>query len=97
MSAKQRTLVEEQITDLREHIEQLRLQARDAQSIGDRLYWPIYNLDIKNPNFLVEENHDPIVLLEKYKILLSDMEETQEILKSELRRALVHHDVLEDA
>ena len=35
----QRTLVEEQITDLRQRVERLRLQARDAQAAGDRLEW----------------------------------------------------------
>jgi type I restriction enzyme M protein len=87
----QRTLVEEQITDLRQRADQLRLQSRDAQAAGDRLYWPIYNLDIKNPNTLAEENRDPDELLERYKMLLSDIEETQELLKSELSIALTHH------
>jgi len=87
----QRTLAEEQITDLRVRVDQLRLQARDAQTAGDLLYWPIYTLDIKNPNTLTEENHDPDELLERYKTLLSDIEETQELLKSELGVALAHH------
>ena len=87
----QRTLVEEQFADLRQRAEQLRLQSRDAQAAGDRLYWPIYNLDIKNPNALAEETHDPDELLERYKTLLSDIEETQEQLKSELGVALMQH------
>jgi len=91
MELAQRTLAEEQITDLRVRVDQLRLQARDAQTAGDLLYWPIYTLDIKNPNTLTEENHDPDELLERYKTLLSDIEETQELLKSELGVALAHH------
>ena len=35
---------------------------RDAQAAGDRLYWPIFNLD-QNPNAPEEETHDPDVLL----------------------------------
>jgi type I restriction enzyme M protein len=93
----QRILVEEQITDLRERSEQLRLQALDSKSAGDRLYLPIYNLDIKNPNTLAEETHDPDVLLEMYETLLSDIEETQELLKSELGIALMAHFGHEDA
>lgn len=80
-----------QIADLREQAEALRLQARDAQAAGDRLYWPIYNLDIKNPNAPEEESHDPDLLLEKYKALLGEIEETENHLKSELAAALAHH------
>lgn len=87
----QRKSVEDQMAELRAQAEQLRIQARDAQAAGDRIYWPIYNLDIKNPNAPAEESHDPDVLLEKYKKLLADIEETQEQLKSELGAALAHH------
>ncbi|MDP3228753.1 MAG: class I SAM-dependent DNA methyltransferase [Acidovorax sp.] len=76
---------------LRSEAETLDLQARDAQAAGDRLYWPIYNLDLKNPNAPQEETHDPDVLLEKYKKLLGEIEETQNQLKSELAGALAHH------
>ena len=72
-------------------LERLALQARDAQAAGDRLYWPIFNLDIKNPNAPEEETHDPDVLLEKYKKLLGEIEETENQLKSELAAALSHH------
>jgi len=89
--ATQRKLVEDQMTELRAKAEQLRRQSADAQVAGDRLFWPIYNLDIKNPNAPEEETHDPDVLLEKYKKLLADIEETQEQLKSELAAALAHH------
>jgi type I restriction enzyme M protein len=86
-----RTTVEEQIVSRRDLIGQLRLQSRDAQANGDRMYWPIYNLDVKNPNTLVEETHDPDVLLERYKTLMADIEETQELLKIELGFALTTH------
>jgi type I restriction enzyme M protein len=89
--AAYREQVEIQVVDLRSQAEPLRLQARDAQAAGDRLYWPIYNLDLKNPNAPQEETHDPDVLLEKYKKLLGQIEETQNQLKSELAGALAHH------
>jgi type I restriction enzyme M protein len=89
--AAQRKPVEDEIDTLRTQAEALRLQARDAQAAGDRLYWPIFNLDLKNPNAPEEESHDPDVLLEKYKALLGQIEETENRLKSELAAALAHH------
>jgi type I restriction enzyme M protein len=93
--AKQRQVVEVEIDTLRAQAESLRLQARDAQAAGDRLYWPIYNLDLKNPNAREEESHDPDVLLDKYKALLGQIEETESRLKSELAAALAHHFISE--
>jgi type I restriction enzyme M protein len=87
----ERRPVEDEIYLLRPQIEGLRLQARDAQAAGDRIYWPIYNLDQKNKYALEEETHDPDVLLEKYKTLLGQIEETENQLKSELAAALAHH------
>lgn len=92
-----RAKIEAQIAELRAQAEPLRLQARDAQSAGDRLYWPIFNLDLKNPNAAEEESHDPDLLLEKYKKLLGEIEETENQLKSELAAALAHHFIGEDA
>lgn len=94
--AKLRQPVEAEIDALRAQAETLRLQARDAQAAGDRLYWPIYNLDLKNPNAPEEESHEPDVLLDKYKALLGQIEETENRLKSELAAALAHHFVAED-
>jgi len=84
-------LLENSATHLRDVADSLDLQARDAQAAGDRIYWPIFNLDIKNPNAPEEETHDPDVLLEKYKKLLGEIEETENQLKSELAAALAHH------
>ncbi len=89
--AAYRVKIDAQIAELRAKAEPLRLQARDAQAAGDRLYWPIFNLDLKNPNAPEEETHDPDVLLEKYKKLLGEIEETENQLKSELAAALAHH------
>jgi len=90
-NALDRKPIEDQIAELRANAEQLRRQARDAQAEGDRLYWPIYNLDIKNSNTPSEKIDDPDILLEEYKKLLAMIEETQEQLKSELGIALAHH------
>jgi type I restriction enzyme M protein len=87
----QRKLVDEQFNQLREQAETKRLAARDAQTAGDRIYWPIYNLDIKNPNAAGDEIHDPDLLLIKYKELLGQIEDTQNQLKDELASALAHH------
>ncbi len=89
--AKHRTKVDAEIAELRAKAEPLRLQARDAQAAGERIYWPIFNLDIKNPNAPEEETHDPDVLLDKYKKLLGEIEETENLLKGELAAALAHH------
>ena len=96
-NAQQRRPLEDEIDTLRTQAEGLRLQARDAQAAGDRLYWPIYNLDLKNPNAPEEETHDPDVLLDKYKTLLDQIEETENRLKSELAAALAHHFTTEEA
>lgn len=95
--SRHREQINAQIAALREQAEPLRLQARDAQAAGDRLYWPIFNLDSKNPNAPEQESHDPDLLLEKYKILLSEIEETENRLKSELAAALAHHFTTETA
>ncbi|WP_339754743.1 N-6 DNA methylase [uncultured Marinobacter sp.] len=97
IDAAYRGKIETQIAALRAEAEPLRLQARDAQAAGDRIYWPIFNLDIKNPNTPEEETHDPDLLLEKYKKLLGEIEETENQLKSELAAALAHHFVGEEA
>ncbi len=47
-----------------------------------------YNLDIKNPHVEDIDHGDPEELLEDYKSLLSDIEDTRNTLKAELRAAL---------
>ena len=86
-----RKKVEAKVAALTEEIEKLRQQAKDEQAAGDRHYWPIYNLDIKNPKAPEVESHDPDVLLAKYKRILADIEETQNQLRDELAGALAHH------
>ena len=95
--AAQRKPVEDEFDPLRAQAEGLRLQARDAQAAGDRLYWPIYNLDETNPRSPKELPDDPDKLLTAYKVLLGQIEETENRLKSELTAALAHHFVTEEA
>ena len=47
-----------------------------------------YNLDIKNPNTVEEQNGDPVKLLRKYNSLLDDISAVQTALKDELKQAL---------
>jgi type I restriction enzyme M protein len=89
--ATKRTKAEDKIAALNDQIEALRQQAREQQSTGDRHFWPIYNLDIKNPNTAEEETHDADKLLAKYKALLGEIDKTQSKLKAELSSALAHH------
>ena len=86
-----RKKVTTEILELNDQAAALRQQANDARATGDRLYWPIYNLDQNNPNTPEEESHDPDILLEKYKRLLGQIDETENLLKSELSAALAHH------
>ncbi len=76
------------INELKAQIEQLQAKASDAQAAGDRIYWPIYNLDIPNPNTPEPESHNPDELLAKYKTLLADIAETQTQLRNQLAAAL---------
>jgi type I restriction enzyme M protein len=89
--ATKRAKAEDKVTSLNDQIEALRQQAREQQSIGDRHFWPIYNLDIKNPNAPEEETHDADKLLAKYKALLAEIDKTQAKLKAELSAALARH------
>lgn len=87
-NAAKRKKVEAQIEELKGKVDTLRQKSKDAQAAGDRIYWPIYNLDISNPNAPEAESHDPDELLEIYKGLLADIEETQTQLRDQLADAL---------
>ncbi|WP_027360644.1 hypothetical protein [Desulforegula conservatrix] len=76
---------------MKEQADKLRQKAKDEQSAGDRIFWPIYNLDAKNPNSPDAEIHDPDVLLVKLKEISRQIAETEEHLKQELAAAFAHH------
>ncbi|HRH98822.1 MAG TPA: N-6 DNA methylase [Prosthecobacter sp.] len=89
--ATKRTKAEAKIEKLTTEIETLRLQSREQQAIGDRHYWPIYNLDLKNPNAPEAEAQDPDTLLAKYRSVCQSIADTEARLKAELTAALSHH------
>jgi len=86
-----RTKTEEKIAKLTDELDMLRQQAKDEQASGDRIYWPIFNLDAKNPNAPEAESHDPDELLIKYKKINVEIAETEALLKKELAAAFSHH------
>ena len=86
-TAKRKTTTAK-IESLKSQTEQLQTKARDAQAAGDRIYWPLFNLDIPNPNAPEPESHDPDELLAKYKTLLADIAETRTQLRDQLAAAL---------
>ena len=90
--AKKKSL-EDQAAELEQKFESVRQQAKDAQAAGDRHYWPIYNLDIKNPRAIEEESHDSDNLLNKYNELQKEIEATEKLLYEELAAAVALHDV----
>lgn len=90
--AKKKSL-EDQAAELEQKLESVRQQAKDAQAAGDRHYWPIYNLDIKNPRAIEEESHDSDKLLNKYNELQKEIEATEKLLYEELAAAVALHDV----
>ena len=86
-----RKKVDQQLQELNKQIDKLHQQAKDEQATGDRHYWPIYNLDIKNPNIPEEVSLDPDALLAQYKKLSDEIEQTQNQLHDEFTAALSHH------
>jgi type I restriction enzyme M protein len=44
---------------IQEQIREQRVIAREEQAAGDAIYWPIYNLDIKNPHAKQDFEHLP--------------------------------------
>jgi type I restriction enzyme M protein len=64
--AKERKVIEQQVRDLRAKVQGLRQQeqqqrelAKEEQAKGDGIYWPIYNLDQKNPSSQSDFEHLP--------------------------------------
>ena len=86
----ERKKLEDQLEAEESRLELLTQQSKDEQAAGDRHYWPIFNLDIKNANAPEAEVHDPEKLLVKYKKLLGEIAETENKLRDELATALSH-------
>ena len=68
----------------------LRELAKAEKATGDSIYWPVFNLDRKNPNQRDEDTGDVTELLPAYEKLLGQIAETRAALKAELFRALAN-------
>lgn len=77
--------------DLKKQEKLIRQEAKDAQDSGNRIFWPIFNLDEKNPNTPEAEKHDPDELLIKLKEITQEIAVTEAQLKQELAAAFAHH------
>jgi type I restriction enzyme M protein len=85
---KLRNKIEKEMIELRAQVQSLRQQARTAQTTGDQLYWPIYNLDHKNPHRADAFSHDPDQLLRNYTTLQGEIGDLRDQLKAVLAEAL---------
>ncbi len=52
-----RTSLQEELRSLKGQQQNHELSAKSAQADGDAIYWPIYNLDLKNPNASQDLEH----------------------------------------
>ncbi|WP_240905504.1 hypothetical protein [Thiorhodococcus mannitoliphagus] len=88
-----------EIRELKSRLSVLRARQKEEQGIGDGLYWPLFNLDIKNPHSLEALEHrspEALILeiLEKERrvmeIIMATKDQTNEQLarqhQSDLRR-----------
>ncbi|MCY2967878.1 MAG: N-6 DNA methylase, partial [Planctomycetota bacterium] len=90
-----KTRLEDEGAELEQKLDSVRQQAKDARAAGDRHYWPIYNLDIKNPRAIEDALHDPDKLLKRYHDLQKEIEATEKLLYDELAEALANHEAVE--
>ncbi|MBK5963669.1 SAM-dependent methyltransferase [Thiocystis minor] len=79
---------EREIRDLKHRLPALRARQKEEQGIGDGLYWPLFNLDIKNPHSLEAlEHRSPEALiaemLEKERRVMEVMKEIEQLLLDE--------------
>ncbi len=83
------SFAEKQSADLQARVAEQRKRQRDEQSSGDGIYWPLFNLDIKNPNSLEALEHrapEELVaeILEKERRVMGIMEEVRAELAQDL-------------
>ncbi len=83
-----RPVLSQQIDQHSAEIKTLKAQESKAKQAGDALYWPIFNLDIKNPHRAEQESHDPNVLLAHYQQQQQSMTDTRRKIKAILDIAL---------
>lgn len=78
-SSQEKTGLQQQIRALKDKIQIHEQQAKLLQNKGDSLYWPIYNLDKKNPNAVTGlEYIDPKTLIDS---MCNDQKVVMKLLK----------------
>ena len=82
-----RMTLEAEQSELNRQILERREFAKDQQAKGDSIYWPIYNLDLKNPNQAEALEHLPpekLVdsIIKKEERILEIMREIKDIIGS---------------
>ncbi len=80
--------VNEQISQQTKDTKVLKAKADAEKKAGDAIYWPIYNLDIKNPHIGEQVSHDPDELLQTYANQQQEMACIRSQLKGILAAAL---------
>lgn len=84
-SPPEQARVEQQLRDLRAKLSALRARQKEEQGIGDGIYWPLFNLDIKNPHSLEALEHrapEALIaeMMEKERRVLEIMETMRSFL-----------------
>ena len=86
---KKKKQLEKEAAEVEQQHETLTNQSKNEQSAGDQIYWPTYNLDIRNPNTVEDGPGDPDKLLKQLKAIRAKTDETIDELKQELEAALL--------
>lgn len=84
-----RATLNEQISQQGNEAGALKAKADAEKKAADAIYWPIFNLDIKNPHVGEQESHDPKVLLAHYQQQQESMADTRRKIKAILDIALL--------
>ena len=69
-------------------VDDLKAKADQEKRAGDAIYWPIFNLDIKNPHVGDLVSHDPNTLLQNYSQQQKEIGAIRNQLKAILNTAL---------
>ena len=80
--------IKQKIASCNQSIAETTAAASQQQRTGDGIYWPIYNLDLKNPHVGEQSSHDPEVLLADYARLQTDVQGLRDQLKEILAQSL---------
>lgn len=85
--ATQKTKLQERLDELEAAATKERKLQADEQAAGDALYWPLFNLDLKNPNSADAIEHRPpqelvASILDKEREILRLMEEIQTVVEA---------------